>query len=89
MFGSKLFTTTTLVCALALKANAHAIILPALGVTGTPSRNDVQRPSAANECGNVNVASTIGSSQTVQADANGQFTVQVEDFNSYVYPIVF
>jgi len=81
MFGARLFTTT-LICALALKANAHAIINPALGVSGTPARSDVQRPSAQDGCGNINVANTIGSATPVQAAANGQFTVTVQDFNA-------
>lgn len=79
---SKALTAFTIVTALALQANAHAGITPALGVTGTFARGNVQRPSAANECGNINVAQNIDKSTPVAASANGQFTVTVTNFNA-------
>jgi hypothetical protein len=64
---------------------AHAAINPALGVTGTAARNDVERPSNNNPCGGVDVAGAIDSSTAVQADASGSFTVDVENFNGYAH----
>lgn len=65
-----------------MQVNAHAAIVPELGVSGTPVRGDVQRPSKAKPCGNTNVASTLDSSTPVTAGANGQFTVTVTNFNA-------
>jgi hypothetical protein len=62
--------------------NAHAAIDPALGVKGgNASRSDVQRPSTAKPCGNVNIAQTLDSSTTVAANANGSFSPSITDFN--------
>jgi hypothetical protein len=69
-----LFTLTSSV-------NAHAAIAPALGVKGDPTRNDVQRPSGGNPCGNVDIAKTIDNSTPVQADANGNFSPSITNFN--------
>lgn len=63
---------------------AHAAINPALGVSGTAARNDVERPSNNNPCGGVDIAGAIDGSTAVQADASGSFTVDVENFNGYV-----
>jgi hypothetical protein len=66
----------------AARVAGHAAINPALGVTGTAVRNDVQRPKAGKECGNIAVAGAIDSSTPVVADASGAFTVDVTDFNA-------
>ncbi|KAF5373014.1 hypothetical protein D9758_001621 [Tetrapyrgos nigripes] len=79
---SKIFTTVSLVLALSVHVNGHTLIAPALGVQGNGVRNDVQRPSAANACGNVNVAQTIDSSTPVAAAADGTFTATATDFNA-------
>ena len=69
------------------QATAHAIITPALGVSGTPARSDVTRPSNNAPCGNgVNVASAIAGSQSVNAAADGSFSVDVTNFNAYAFP---
>ncbi|TCD63495.1 hypothetical protein EIP91_005354 [Steccherinum ochraceum] len=78
----KLFSTSALVFGLALQAQAHTIISPALGVTGTPARSDVQRPSTASPCGNENIAQEIGGSTAVTAAADGTFTVTAQNFNA-------
>jgi len=67
---------------LSFRVHAHAGITPALGVTGNFTRNDVQRPAPATECGNIDIASTIDSSTPVTVAADGTFTVTVTDFNA-------
>jgi hypothetical protein len=81
MFAKSIAVFISTLVLFSLQVNAHAIINPAIGVTGTPSRNDVQRPSAANGCGNVNVASVLGTSTAVPVSANGTFNVTVQNFN--------
>ncbi len=61
--------------------NAHAGVTPALGVKGQFTRNDVQRPSAKSPCGNINISQNLDASTTVQADANGNFSPSITDFN--------
>lgn len=94
---SKVFSTVLLLALLA-QVNAHAAVAPALGVDGTPVRSDVQRPSTAKPCGNIDVASTLDTSTPVTAyvsynssmflcidcfsDANGQFDAEAQDFNA-------
>ncbi|OSD00132.1 hypothetical protein PYCCODRAFT_1371838 [Trametes coccinea BRFM310] len=85
MFFSKSFIATAALClSLSLQAHAHAAIAPALGVKGTPVRNDVQRPSKNSECGNVNIAQNIDTSTAVQAAANGTFAATITNFNGGV-----
>jgi len=80
---SKVFTSAALVLALVFQVSAHAAVAPALGVTGgKPVRANVQRPSTAKPCGNVNVASTINSATTVAANAAGVFAVTGTNFNA-------
>jgi len=73
---------SALILTLSFHANAHAGVAPALGVAGTFTRNDVQRPSTAAECGKINVANTIDSSTAVVAAADGTFTATVTNFNA-------
>jgi hypothetical protein len=56
---------------------SHAIIAPALGVSGTAARSDVQRLSANTPCGNINVAQNIDTSTAVPLNADGTFSVYV------------
>jgi len=80
---SKVWTSAALLLALSLQANAHAIVSPALGVSGTPVRNDVKRPSAASPCGaGVNVASALDSSTAVTASAAGVVDATGTNFNA-------
>jgi hypothetical protein len=78
---STIFTPLIFVLGLVLHVSAHAAIAPALGVSGTPARSDVQRPSANAECGNINIANNLDSSQASVAAANGTFATTVIDFN--------
>lgn len=78
---AKIWASSLLVLGLCLQVTAHAAVAPALGVQGNPTRGDVQRPSAAKPCGNVDIASKIGSSTPVLADADGSFKVTGTCFN--------
>jgi len=83
---SKIWTLAALVLVLALQVTAHAAISPALGVSGTPVRNDVKRPNANSPCGaGVNVANTIDKSTAVVANAAGSFQASAISFNGCVY----
>jgi hypothetical protein len=79
---SKSFFASAIALALTLQVNAHACITPMLGVSGTPARSDVQRPSTGSECGNVDVAKTIGTSTYVKAAPDGTFGANVINFNA-------
>ncbi|KIM47124.1 hypothetical protein M413DRAFT_440651 [Hebeloma cylindrosporum] len=79
---SKIWTSAALVLALALQVTAHAAISPALGVAGTPVRNNVKRPNAKSPCGaGVNIANTIDTSTAVAANAAGSFKATAINFN--------
>ncbi|KAG8998492.1 hypothetical protein FRB94_000592 [Tulasnella sp. JGI-2019a] len=85
MFSQSFFATALLLVAgLTSQVNAHSALAPALGVSGTPVRGDVQRPSTAKPCGTINIASTLDSSTAVTAAADGTFTVTATNFNAYV-----
>jgi len=79
---SKSFIAPIILLALTSSVNAHAAVSPALAVNGAPVRNDVQRPSSAEPCGNVNIAQNLDSSTPVQALANGTFSPSITDFNA-------
>ena len=81
---AKILLVVPVVFSIALQASAHAIIQPPLGVKGTPTRNDVQRPSKQAPCGNVNIAQTIGTTTPIVAAADGTFTATVTNFNASV-----
>lgn len=78
---SKIFLAFTLLLSLTLQVSAHALIQPALGVTGQGARSDVQRPSKQSPCGKANIAQTLASSQAAQVDAKGNVAVTVTNFN--------
>ncbi|EFQ31230.1 uncharacterized protein GLRG_06374 [Colletotrichum graminicola M1.001] len=82
MMFKSLFVYSAVLALSAVQVAAHAAINPVLGVSGTAVRNDVKRPSNNAPCGNgVNIASAIGSSTSVKADASGSFTVNIQNFN--------
>ena len=82
MFFSKpVIATAALLLAGALQAHAHAAISPMLGVSGTPVRSDVQRPSTAKPCGTTNIASNLDTSGTVPLSSNGSFAATITNFN--------
>ena len=65
------------------QVNAHAAIAPALGVKGTPSRSDVQRPSTSKPCGSANLAD-VRTSTGVNTNADGSVTMTITNFNACV-----
>ncbi|KAJ7812090.1 hypothetical protein B0H14DRAFT_2459252, partial [Mycena olivaceomarginata] len=73
---------TSIFLALAAQTSAHAIPNPALGVKGTPQRSDVQRPSTAKPCGNVDITSKLDTSTAIAAAADGSVTLKVQNFNA-------
>lgn len=77
---SKSLIVSVVVLLLGLQANAHAVISPALGVSGKPVRNDAQRPSGAKPCGNANLAN-IDSSTPVKVGGNGAMSMTITNFN--------
>lgn len=82
MFFRNLVAPTIALLAVASQVQAHCIFTPALGVSGTPVRNDVQRPSAANPCGTVSLADIDTSTAAVAT--NGLFNVLATNFNGGV-----
>lgn len=79
---SKSFIASIFLIASISSVNAHAGVSPALGVKGQLARSDVQRPSANSPCGTVDVAQNLDSSTAVQADATGNFSPSITDFNA-------
>jgi hypothetical protein len=66
---------------LALQANGHAIITPAL--TGGTARNDSLQPSTASPCGaHVDIASLINNAKAVAVTGNGQVDATITNFNA-------
>jgi hypothetical protein len=59
MMFSTTLTSAAVLLSLALHVSAHVMALPALGVTGSPVRNDAQRLSTAKPCGNTDIASNL------------------------------
>jgi len=78
---SKIWSSVVVV-AFALNVHAHAGVSPALGVSGTFARSDVQRPSAAKPCGTEDVATALATSTPVVAAADGTFTATATNFNA-------
>ncbi|KAI0760426.1 hypothetical protein C8Q74DRAFT_228177 [Fomes fomentarius] len=84
IFGKNPVVVVALLLSVSLQVQAHAAIAPALGVSGTPKRTDVQRPSNAKPCGNANIAQTFDSSRTVSLKADGTFSATIQNFNGGV-----
>lgn len=83
MFAKSLSSLPVLAVALSLSSQAfgHAIITPAIGVSGTPVRGDVTRVSSAAPCGSgVDIASRIPGSEAAQAVGNA-FNLTITNFN--------
>ena len=79
---SKSFIAPIFLLALTSSVNAHAAIAPALGVKGNTTRSDVQRPSQAKPCGNINIAQNLDNSTAVNANAKGIFAANITGFDS-------
>ncbi|KDQ57284.1 hypothetical protein JAAARDRAFT_178938 [Jaapia argillacea MUCL 33604] len=80
MFAKFILAAALMVFCLSLQVSAHAGVSPALGVKGTLQRSDVQRPSKAKPCGNVNIAQTLNNSTAI-AMTGTTFTANVTNFN--------
>jgi len=73
------FISSAVCLVLALQAQGHAIVTPALG--GGTQRADVQRPTANAPCGkNVDIASLMATSQAAPVQ-NGAVSLTVTNFN--------
>ncbi|OBZ67525.1 hypothetical protein A0H81_12584 [Grifola frondosa] len=81
MFSRNLIACVFVFFSLSLQVRAHAAIAPALGVSGTPVRSDVQRPRNNAECGKVNVAENIDTSTPIAAAADGSVAATITNFN--------
>ncbi|TFY73194.1 hypothetical protein EWM64_g10818 [Hericium alpestre] len=80
LFNKSLFASV-LVVALSSQAYAHAVISPAIQVTGTPVRKNAVKPSTNAPCGkNVDIAASASTAQTVAANGDS-FSVTVQNFN--------
>ncbi|KAI0369161.1 hypothetical protein BV20DRAFT_968350 [Pilatotrama ljubarskyi] len=80
MLSKSLVAVALLFLSVSLQAHAQAAVFPALGVEGTPTSSDVQRPSKHSECGNVIVLHNLDLSQPVKADKSGKFSAKVINF---------
>ncbi|KAJ7816508.1 hypothetical protein B0H14DRAFT_2521388 [Mycena olivaceomarginata] len=80
--GKSVLACASLLLALAAQTSAHAIPSPALGVKGAPARSDVQRPSTAKPCGNIDPATTLDTSTATPVAADGSVTLAVTNFNA-------
>ncbi|KAH9941825.1 uncharacterized protein BXZ73DRAFT_88227 [Epithele typhae] len=84
LFSTNLLAVSAVLLGAALQAHAHAAIAPMLGVSGTPARSNVQRPSTAKPCGNVNIAQTFASSGVIKLAADDTFQATITNFNGGV-----
>lgn len=78
---TKLAFILAMVLGMGLRVYAHAIITPALGVNGTATRNDVQRPTNASMCGTVNITATLTTSGTIPLRSDGTIMANITNFN--------
>jgi len=83
MFASSFTKLSLFALALSMPMQAfgHALIEPALGVTGQGARSDVQRPSKKTPCGSLNIADALADTTPVKANGDA-FTVSVQNFNA-------
>ncbi|KAJ6600198.1 hypothetical protein B0H10DRAFT_1923921 [Mycena sp. CBHHK59/15] len=83
MLSAKMLSTVVLMAlSMTARVSAHGGVSPALGVTGTFTKADVQRVVAGSDCGSTNVAATIDSSTAVPADpTTGSFSVTGNSFD--------
>ncbi|OJT04055.1 hypothetical protein TRAPUB_5291 [Trametes pubescens] len=86
MFSKSLISSVVLCLGLVLQASAHAIITPALGITGRPAiRADVQRPAGPTaECGTISIPDNLDTSTPAVADAAGIVNLTITNFNTDV-----
>ena len=87
MLNKNVVAAIALLLSVSLQAHAHAAISPALGVKGSPKRSDVQRPTDAKQCGNVNIAQNLDSSKAIQLKPDNTFSTTIQNFNGYVVSV--
>ncbi|KAJ6489034.1 hypothetical protein C8R45DRAFT_250715 [Mycena sanguinolenta] len=80
--GKSVLAYASLFLALAAQTSAHAMPSIALGVSGAPTRSDVQRPSTAKPCGTIDPATTLDTSTAIPVAADGSVTMNVQNFNA-------
>ena len=88
-FSKSTIAAVTVLLSISMEVSAHAAIAPVLGVKGKPARNDVQRPSNAQPCGNTNIAQKLDSSSAITMKADKSFDATITNFNAYVYELYF
>ena len=77
---SKSFVALIFLFAFTSSVNAQVCMEPALGVSGTPTAQDVRKPTDALPCGGVNIAQNLESSTPIQADKDGKFSPSIISF---------
>ena len=88
IFSKNVVAVAALLLSVSLQAHAHAAITPMLGVKGNAARGDVQRPSTAKPCGNINIAQTLDTTTALPLNADGTFTTTIKNFNAYVVAVL-
>ncbi|KAL0574498.1 hypothetical protein V5O48_007473 [Marasmius crinis-equi] len=78
---SRTIVLATLGLALLMQVHGHAIVSPALGITGEPVRKDAQR-IGSDPCSRTNIAKNIDSSKTITPKADGSITMTINNFNA-------
>jgi hypothetical protein len=77
---SKSFVALIFLFAVTSSVNAQVCMEDALGVSGTPTSQDVQNPTDAAPCGSVNIAQNLESATPIQADKDGKFSPSIISF---------
>ncbi|KAF8592127.1 hypothetical protein K439DRAFT_1325093 [Ramaria rubella] len=78
---SKAIYASIFVSTLVLQGHAHAGVTPALGVSGTFARSDVQRPSTATPCGTTPLTD-IDTSTAAPVNPDGSVDLTATNFNA-------
>ena len=84
IFSKSAIAVVVLMLGASVQVEAHATIAPMLGLGRTPQRNDVQRPTDAKPCGNVDIASTFDTTETIAVKSDRTFSAFVQNYNAYV-----
>ena len=84
IFSKSAIAVVVLMLGASVRVEAHATIAPMLGLGRTPQRNDVQRPTDAKPCGNVDIASTFDTTETIAVKSDRTFSAFVQNYNAYV-----
>ena len=82
-FSKSYIAAATVFLGLGVQAHAHAGVQPALGVNGAFARSNVQRPSTAKPCGNVDVAKNIDKSSVAVTGLSCRFPGEGGSLNGF------